>query len=688
MGLCIVALWGCTDGKDTAPEWTDADGDGYYDYEDCDDQEAAAHPGADEYCDGIDNNCNDVVDEQALDALLWYEDADGDGYGAFDSTQAACEKPEGYVDNGDDCLDADAGIHPEADEICDELDNDCDGLIDDGDDDTLGSSWYLDADNDAFGDRDALLVICEDPSDLASHYVLDDQDCMDTSSAVHPGAESICDGVTNDCDLWVMNALGELVDTFDPAHLLEGELIDEDGDDYAACIDCDDEDPEVEDYFTFYADEDGDGFGDVGHYVEACEPPVGYLEDSSDCDDTDERTHPAAFEFCTDGVDNDCDSLVDDDDDQCPCGDVHISEGGVALRFCTGLRSSYSVAGMLCEALDEASDWDLYQPQTSAEALWATELAWDYAGSDWWLATTDVATEGVWELPYNDDVVYDHSTGEIGEGYAVDWMVGEPNDAGGEDCAVFRSADGEWLDVNCTANWYPVCKQRTTLCSGGVVTSEEDLSEYEGCTDIIDDFEIDNLPTATDLAVLADLRTVDGDFKIKNNSEMTRLTGLERLSSVSGQLLLNGNSELVDVTALYSLTSAGRLYIGYNDKLPNLVGLDGLSSVGDIFIGSNSALTSIGTLPLVTEMSYLLLTNNDALEVLDGPVNLTTLTDYLQVSGNAELLSIDGLASVTDVASNLTLSDNPKLCQTVVNAKVSSITYGGSLDDDDNDDGC
>ena len=60
---------------------TDADGDGFTDT-DCDDSDASVYPGATETCDGVDNNCNGTIDEaSAVDALTWYEDADGDGYG-------------------------------------------------------------------------------------------------------------------------------------------------------------------------------------------------------------------------------------------------------------------------------------------------------------------------------------------------------------------------------------------------------------------------------------------------------------------------------------------------------------------------------------------------------------------------------------------------------------------------------
>ena len=67
---------------------------------DCDDLEARAYPGADEVCDGVDNDCNDEVDDDADDAPTWYADEDGDGYGDAPDSTAACSQPVGYVRDG------------------------------------------------------------------------------------------------------------------------------------------------------------------------------------------------------------------------------------------------------------------------------------------------------------------------------------------------------------------------------------------------------------------------------------------------------------------------------------------------------------------------------------------------------------------------------------------------------------
>ena len=134
--LAACALLGCTPeqgqktdtGGDTG-DGPDNDGDGYGTLSDCDDDDPAIHPGADEVCDGINNDCDAAIDEpDALDAVPWYRDADLDGYGDPEVSTLACERPPGFLADGSDCDDTADTAHPGAEEICnDGADNDCDG---------------------------------------------------------------------------------------------------------------------------------------------------------------------------------------------------------------------------------------------------------------------------------------------------------------------------------------------------------------------------------------------------------------------------------------------------------------------------------------------------------------------------------------------------------------------------------
>ena len=112
------------DTEDCSP---DSDGDGFCE-SDCDDADASVHPGAAETCDGLDEDCDGEIDEDA--GPTWYLDEDGDGYGG--EAVVSCEAPAAYADNGADCDDTDETVYPGAEELSDGQDNDCDDEVDEG----------------------------------------------------------------------------------------------------------------------------------------------------------------------------------------------------------------------------------------------------------------------------------------------------------------------------------------------------------------------------------------------------------------------------------------------------------------------------------------------------------------------------------------------------------------------------
>jgi large repetitive protein len=195
-GLCVynADVDGDGFGNPDRTGWGDCDTppSGYLvDSTDCDDSSAANHPGAEEICDGIDNDCDGTADEDAP-VLTWYADLDGDGWGVEGSTQESCTQPKGTAGIPGDCDDASATTNPGAGEVCDGIDNDCDGSIDE---DLALADWYLDADGDGFGSTWTASA-CAAPKGSVSPA----GDCDDDAATTFPGATEACNGVDDNCN--------------------------------------------------------------------------------------------------------------------------------------------------------------------------------------------------------------------------------------------------------------------------------------------------------------------------------------------------------------------------------------------------------------------------------------------------------------------------------------------------------
>ncbi|MEC8018129.1 MAG: MopE-related protein, partial [Actinomycetota bacterium] len=284
------------------------------------------NPDATEVCDLIDNNCDNRTDDgdPNLDfstASTFYLDSDGDSFGNPNVEQTQCAPSPGYVANNTDCDDTSANVRPTADEVCDEdnIDEDCDGLINDADDSVdlanSGTVFYADSDSDGYGNVLSTQSACLQPSG----YVLDSTDCDDNDADRTPDSQwytdsdgdgygdeldtspvAACIGPTgtapnnSDCD--------DSTATISPGADEYCDLIDNN------CNGVNNESTAV-DALTFYADADNDGFGDLNTTTNACTPPSGYLDNSEDCDDSDPLTNPFGIDLADDGLDQDCDGF-------------------------------------------------------------------------------------------------------------------------------------------------------------------------------------------------------------------------------------------------------------------------------------------------------------------------------------------------------------------------------------------
>ncbi|MFO0681979.1 MAG: putative metal-binding motif-containing protein [Sandaracinus sp.] len=312
---------------------------------DCDDVQPGVHPDAPEVCNGRDDDCDSAIDEGLMVTVC--RDCDGDGHGVpLSSTSASCggaptmmgcSIPMGYATTCDDCDDGNVDIYGMHPELCDGIDNDCDGTVDDG---AVPATWYADCDSDnrpAAGaatqvscTRPVAPPVCNPPPGACSPQVTAgwtvdpptgaSLDCDDFHQTVYPSAPELCDGLDNDCD-----------------GSLDRVMEDVDGDGFAgsACtscrVDCNDaradthpsatelpasgRDEDCDGSELCYQDTDHDTYGGpmVPSTILTC-TGTGIVARAGDCCDHDSRARPGATMFYSvasdcGGYDFDCDGM-------------------------------------------------------------------------------------------------------------------------------------------------------------------------------------------------------------------------------------------------------------------------------------------------------------------------------------------------------------------------------------------
>ena len=397
----------------------DADADGFFDQLesscvtfygaviDCDDSDAAVNSAATEVCDGVDNDCDCSTDSNA-DGVVCGPGDDGVDEGFdFDEDGVLSAELCPDVEGADDCDDDDALVNPSAPEQCNDQDDDCDcvedtnldGVVcgpgDDGVDeqeDIQFQDWYLDNDEDGHGDPDDLEPInaCAQPGTRSNNNT----DCDDDDATVNPSAAELCDGEDQNCD-------GEIDEVFDADadgffNQLEPTCVTF----YGAVIDCDDDNDLTNSGATEICDgsdndcldgvpedetdDDGDGYVECAPWV----GPAGAIIAGGDCDDSDEDldsdgvldgtlaspANEASSEVgVCDGIDQDCNGVVDDDSDgdgdgvtTCgPDGD----EGAADDNDCDDTDDTiFPGAPELCDSEDNDCDGDTGDEEVDADA--------------------------------------------------------------------------------------------------------------------------------------------------------------------------------------------------------------------------------------------------------------------------------------------------------------------------------
>ena len=243
---------------------------------DCDLTDPAVNPGEPEACTSKDDNCDGKTDpDGALGCQAYYADGDEDGWGTpLQPARCLCQAdPAQYytADKTGDCKDWDPKVNPGMMEICNDMDDDCDGATD-GEGASGCAVYYPDGDQDGYGAIGDGKCLC---TPFGIYDTLKTGDCDDQDAEVHKDATEACDGKDTDCD-------GDTDEIY-----------------AAGCT-------------FYYTDGDKDGYG-VSPLTCLCAPTEDWTTTASgDCDDGAPESHPGADEVC-DGKDNDCDGTTDEE---------------------------------------------------------------------------------------------------------------------------------------------------------------------------------------------------------------------------------------------------------------------------------------------------------------------------------------------------------------------------------------
>ncbi len=511
----------------------DNDNDGFGADVDCNDNNANINPNAIEVCDGIDNDCDgliDAADPSVSGVTVYYADSDKDGFGDPNISVVSCNQPTDFVLNNSDCNDNDASVHPDALEICNGKDDDCDGLIDEADPSINGiPTWYADNDNDGFGNINMVVVSCIQPTGFVDNAL----DCNDNNATINPDAtEIINNNVDEDCD-----GTAQVIDIDNDGHNSDVDCNDNNatiGAQQLPGVSCDDGNANtINDVILAdgcscagtipnpIVDNDNDGFSST-----------------VDCDDNNPNINPGATEIPNNNVDEDCNgtALIIDNDNDGFNSDVDCNDNNPAIgaRQTPGtacndgnanttndviLADGCSCAGILINT-NVDNDNDGFTADVDCDDFNATI---NPAATEFPNNNVDENCDGIILFIDNDNdgqnssVDCDDNNPNIGPIQAVGTACddGNPNTvndvilAGGCDCAgtIFNpnacinrggdaDNDGICADIDCNDNNAAIGARQTpgTACDDGNANTTNDVIISNGCdcAGIIINIDVDN----------------------------------------------------------------------------------------------------------------------------------------------------------------------------------------------------
>ena len=548
---------------------------------------------------------------------IWYQDLDMDNFGNPSVSTLNATQPQGYVSDNTDCNDNNPLINPNATEILDSLDNDCNGIIDDG-----YLVWYLDNDGDGFGDVNTSLVSMNQPQG----YVSDKTDCDDNNPNVNPNATEVCDGIDNNCSSGIDEGL---LTAYYPDNDDDGF-----GDENAAATlectapmnfvsnneDCNDNNPDVNPNAienptngidddcdgiidnglqTWYLDNDGDGFGNPNLTIQDFTQPTGYVSNNTDCNDNNPNVNPNASEVC-DGIDNNCTGGIDEgtliayypDND----GDGFGDENATATLACTAPMNF----------VEDNTDCNDNDPNINP-------------------------TQGC--------------TGSV-------VCVGD---------LIFTSqAEVDAFDTNCQ-----IIDGNLTI-SGFNIT---DLSNLAGIIEVTGEVFIQNNPALPNLDGLNGLTIVGGCLHIIGNDLLEDIDGLINIILVGTDIFIENNPFLININGLGGLTIINGGFRLVN--LPALQNIDGVSGVLEItlqvFIDNCPNLFNIfGFSQVVIIGGDIQISNCIFITNLSGFSSLTVIGGSIRIEGNDGMVSLQGLEGVVSIGGDFYILNVPALTSLTV----------------------